>query len=330
MTNLPIISVIIVNWNGLTWIEKCLGSLLAQTYQQYEIIIVDNGSSDGSVDFINTRYPTVKVVVSSTNIGFAGGNNLGIKQAKGEFILLINNDTWVEETFIEDLIFEFLERKLDVIGPREADYYTKEKSIPYASKIDPLGYPVYEDDFTQESGSFYLTGVCLLFRQKMYLQTGGLDSDFFMYYEEVDWFWRLNLLGCSFDYSKSIFVYHAGMGSTAKGLNYKRFLWNNQNTLQMLLKNYFLGNLLWVLPLYFAQNILEIAVFLLFMRPKIAASYVMGIWFNIKLAKSTYNKRRDIRKSCLVRDVEILKKMAIKPGKLIFLRRYLQQMLSNR
>lgn len=321
LTSVPMVSILIVNWNGKRWLNKCLTSLLEQTYKNYEIIVIDNGSSDDSVCFMDEHYPMVKVVLSDKNLGFARGNNLGINNfAIGQFILLMNNDTWVEPTFVENLLEELNQRGLDVIGPREANYYSREKRAPYTSKIDFLGHSVYRNKDSGKNDNFYLTGVCLLFKKKLYLETGGLDSNFFMYCEEVDWFWRLNLLGKTFNYSKDTVIYHAGAGSTKKGVNYKIFLWRNQNTLQMLLKNYSWFNLLWVLPLYLSQNLLELIIFLLIGRPRIAQSYILGIWPSIKFCRGIYRKRQEIQKKRLIGDREILRKMVIVPGKLIHLK----------
>ena len=96
-----LVSVIIVNWNGRKWLEKCLDSLRVQTYKNFEVIFVDNASTDDSVDFVEKNYPEVVILKSDRNLGFAGGNNLGIDNSKGEFILFLNNDTWVKEDFLK-------------------------------------------------------------------------------------------------------------------------------------------------------------------------------------------------------------------------------------
>ena len=150
---------------------------------------------------------------------------------------------------------------------------------------------------------------------QLYRKSLGLDENFFMYCEEVDWFWRLVLMGKTCAYATDIFIYHAGSKSTSGGLKYTTFLWRNQNALQMLLKNYQWFNLLWVLPVYFFQNILEILFFMLVLKPKIALSYIQGWWFNIKHLKKILEKRKWIQENRLVSDYEIMKKMYIGFGK---------------
>ncbi|MGB6120559.1 MAG: glycosyltransferase family 2 protein, partial [Bacteroidota bacterium] len=100
----PLVSIVLVNYNGRDFLEPCLHSLLDQTYQPIEIILVDNGSTDGSVELAQTRFPSVRIVESERNLGFAEGNNAGFAQANGEYVALLNNDTVVEENWLSTLV----------------------------------------------------------------------------------------------------------------------------------------------------------------------------------------------------------------------------------
>lgn len=318
---LHFISIVIVNFNGKKWLKRCLGSLSKQTYKNYEIILVDNCSNDGSVAFVRQSFPLVRIIKSPANVGFAGGNNLGVKQAKGDMILLLNNDTWVKNTFISQLTEEYINSSYDVISPHEVAYQaTTPTRSAQTVTIDIMGHPVYK---AMPSGAnFYLPGACLLFSKNLYQETQGLDENFFMYCEEVDWFWRLLLLKKKFGFAKSVTVNHAGAGSTGAGIKYSVFLWRNQNTLQMLLKNYCGITLFFILPLYFAQNICEIIVFLLLGETKIASSYYEGWIFNVKNLKKTMDKRRWIQHNRTISDLEVMGLMYRGPGKLHHLIQY--------
>ena len=313
----PLVSVIIVNWNGKKWLKKCLDSLRSQTYKNFEIVFVDNASSDDSIAYVEKNYPEVLIVRSDTNLGFACGNNIGIKKSSGDLLLFLNTDTWVESDFLEELVDLYISNNFVAVGPLEAAYETGLKRKPYTSTIDLFGWPVYRP--TNEVGiieSFYLTGVCFLTSKEFYLRSGGLDDDYFMYSEEVDWFWRLQLLGEKCAYTSVAYVYHAGCGSGSKGVQYTTFLWRNQNTLQMLLKNYTWYNLLWVLPIYLIQNIFEFLAFLLLLKPKIAWSYVEGLCFNAMNICKIFRKRKIIQKRRETSDFEIIMKMFFGFGKL--------------
>jgi GT2 family glycosyltransferase len=261
------------------------------------------------------------VLLAISNLGFAGGNNKGINVANGELILLINNDTWVETNFVEELYKYYTTTSSDVVGPKELTYNAENKlhkSFPY---LDILGHPIRLQ--IKNDRFFYLSGVCILFSKKLYIESKGLDENFFMYMEEIDWFWRLQLLSKKkITYSENIYVYHAGAGSTGTGIKYSSFLWRNQNTLQMLLKNYAWYNLVWVLPLYILQNIFEIIAFTLVGKPKIAYTYILGWLFNIKHLPRILKKRREVQSVRLVGDREILKLMYKGPGKLHHLMQY--------
>lgn len=318
-----LISIIILNYNGRKWLKKLFDSLFSQTYKNFEIIFVDNASNDDSIEFIKDNYNDykIKIIKSKKNLGFSGGNNLGIENSKGDYILLINNDTWVENDFLEKIINFYKNNNFDIIGPIEANYYTKKSDI-YSIYLDLFGHFIYKKDGIGGSSGFYLSGVCLFFAKDFYYETEGLDDNFFMYGEDWDWFWRLHLLNKKIFQINNLKVYHVGAGSTGSGIKYLSFLWRNQNALQMLLKNYKWFTLLWVLPIYFIQNIVEMVCFILILKPKITLSYVEGWLFNIKNIKKILEKRNWVQKNRIVGDYEIMKKMYLGFGKFYHLINY--------
>ncbi len=303
------ISIIIVNWNGKKWLKKLLDSVEAQTYEKYEIIFVDNKSDDGSVDYVQQNYPNVIIVQNHENAGFAGGNNLGVKHASFDLVMLLNSDTWISKDFVKVLEAEMRVRKLDVIAPREADYHTGQVRTPYVTLIDPFGHPIFLPKTPRRAKSFYLSGVCLLFSKQLYQSTGGLDDNFFMYCEEVDWFWRLKLYGYSFDYSESTIINHFGGGSSSKGLNENVFLWRNENTLKMLKKNYQTRTLFFILPIYYLMGLIESLIFVILGKTKLASSYNHA-WSNVRDQKSFIKKQHaEIQSARKTPEFEIMKSM---------------------
>jgi len=315
--NNDLVSIVVINWNGKKWLERCFDSLLSQTYKNFEIVLVDNNSEDGSIEFVKRKYTNVKIISNSRNLGYASGKNIGISNSNGEYILSLDNDTWIDANLIEQMVDFYKSNDFDVIGPLENGY----DNLPIKNhilKIDPCGHCVYLEKNNSGKNNFYLAGNCLFFKKSLYIETGGFDDKFFAYFEEVDWFWRLNLLKKSFGVANKLFVHHAGGGSTGVGMKikYKLFLWRNQNTLQMLLKNYAWYNLLWVLPIYFLQNIVEMIVFLVVGKVKIAASYLSGWWFNLKNLNSILKKRKWVQEHRVIGELEIIKKMYLGFGKL--------------
>lgn len=302
------ISIIIVNYNGRKWLKKCLDSLLSQSHKNIQIIVVDNCSSDGSTEYLKKEYGTVKIIESSKNVGFAGGNNLGISEASGEYILMLNNDAWLESDFIDKSISYIRSSEYDVVGFLEADYDDPRNKRPrYISKIDPFGYTKSIETDSKDD-TFNLCGFCLLFKRSLYFETGGLDDNFFMYIEEIDWCWRMRLMGKNLIIFNELAVPHAGSGTVGKGIRYNTFLWRNQNIPQMLIKNYSVANLIWVLPIYIIQNFFEAIFFLAIIRPDIAWSYLAGWGFVIKNIGTILRKRREVQRKRICSDWEIMRK----------------------
>lgn len=169
-----------------------------------------------------------------------------------------------------------------------------------------------------------------MFKKSLYEETGGLDDGFFMYFEEIDWFWRLHLLDKKTCGLSGITVHHAGSGSTGGGLRYLSFLWRNQNSLQMLLKNYSWWNLLWVLPSYLAVNLVEIAFFLIIGKPMIAWSYIEGWIFNFRRIGATLHKRKWVQENRKMSDGVIMRRMHSGFGKWVHLIKYFTGRIKSR
>jgi GT2 family glycosyltransferase len=311
---MQIVSILVINWNGVDWLPKCLQSIYRQTFTDYEVIIVDNASTDDSIKYIRKEYPASKILANDKNIGFAGAIASGLRAARGDHILVLNTDIWFKPNFLETLIKEKTNLGYDVIAPIEGDYETGTKRSEYISTIDPLGHPVYKAK-TKNNEAFFLTGVALLFSKDIYEESGGMDTNFFMYCEEVDWFWRLILLNKQFGYTSMTAVYHKSGASSGRGLNPKVFLWRNQNTLQMLIKNYSIINLVWSLPLYVLQNVLEIIGFVVTGHFKIAITYPRAWGYVLKNAKKIRLNRRKVQAQRKAGDWVVMRRMYKGSGK---------------
>ena len=311
-----LISVITVNWNGKKWLKKYLNSVKNQTYKNIEIIVVDNASTDDSVEFISKFFPQVKIIKNKQNLGLAKATKIGITNSLGEYMLFINNDTWFNSDFIEKMHDFYIKNNYTVISAYEKRYFD-DSAFLCNTTIDLTASPAYYiPAYSRPDKIFYLT-VCFFCTKKDYLQTGGVDEDFFMYYEDVDWFWRLTLLGKKFAIAQDCFIHHAGAGSTGTGVKYKFFLWRNQNALRTLIKNYSTPMLIIILPIYLLQNIFEIIFFLFTLKPQVAFSYIEGWLYNVKNISETFRKRKWVQEHRVINDLEIIKKMYLFPAKFV-------------
>jgi len=190
MTNLkscrsPLISLIIVNWNGKPFLNECLSTLSHQTYSPYEIIVVDNGSTDGSGDFLRQKFPHVQLVQLTENHGFAGGNAKGLEVATGEYIALLNNDTRVEEFWLETLIQPMLDDSAIGICASKLIVNATGKLESAGDGLTTWGVGLkrgFEQDpglYTAKGQVFGASAAACLYRREMLDAIGFLDEDFF-------------------------------------------------------------------------------------------------------------------------------------------------------
>jgi len=241
-----LISVVIVNWNGKHHLGECLDSLLAQSVGGVEIILVDNGSQDGSAEYVRERYRAVRVVSLPENIGFAGGNNAGIRIASGKYIALLNNDTRVDPEWMPSLLKE-AESSSPVVGM----WASKILSYDNPDIIDNVGLLMYPDglgrgkgrlekdegQYDQTAEAFFPSGCAGLYRKEMLDKIGLFDEEFFAYADDVDLGLRARLAGWHCIYVPSAKVYHKYSASSSAHSPFKAFL-VERNRIWVLLKYY--------------------------------------------------------------------------------------------
>jgi GT2 family glycosyltransferase len=211
------VSIIIVNWNGCQHLPACLDSLAAQTFRDFEVILVDNGSSDDSVALVREAYPWVRLVLLDENSGFATGNNVGYKQASGDYVVTLNNDTKVEPNWLEILV------KVADSHPRAGMVGCRICSFTDPDVIDSLGMGICRDGMARGRfrnrrwSSLRLQGVeeillpsacAALYKRAMLAETGFFDDDFFAYAEDVDLGLRGRLAGWEAVAATQAVVYH--------------------------------------------------------------------------------------------------------------------------
>ncbi len=318
-----LISVIIVNWNGKKWLKRCLDTLLAQTHSNTEIILVDNGSADDSVEYIKTNYPSIKLVLSKTNLGFAGGNNLGYKHAHGEYILLLNNDTYVEPEFLEKFVAAYAEiprlgsvqcklvlmydqKHLDVAG----SYWTSSSFLYHYG----YGKDATDKRYNQKMPFFSNKGAAMLLRRDIIEELGLFDDDFWCYYEETDLCHRLWVAGYECWYYPNATAYHAMGGTSLLFPNDFIQFHNFKNKLLSFLKNFQLRTLITVIPLYLLVNFLLSILWLIKGKPKHALALYKSIWWNAKHFKATLKKRQHIQSMRLSSDKQIFAQVKRNPS----------------
>jgi glycosyltransferase involved in cell wall biosynthesis len=197
-------SVIIINYNGLKFLENCLDSLRKTKYNQFEVILVDNGSSDGSANYIEKNYPWVKVIRLKKNVGFAMGNIIGFKYATGDYIVLLNNDTIVHEDWLKELVKTAeMDEKIGIVGALIIPIKYKGKKPYIISEVTDVACVI---------------GAAMLIKRKLIDDVGFFDPDFFIFFEDEELCLKAVISGYRVVFSPNAYVYHVGSGTMGGGI----------------------------------------------------------------------------------------------------------------
>ncbi len=218
-----LISIIILNWNGKKITEECINSLMPQINKNFEIIVVDNGSTDGSLKYLGKKFPNIKLIQNKENLGYSEGNNIGVKNSKGKFILILNNDVIVDKNFLKEIWKN--KNKANILGVK--NYYYNHKNILWSvgSKVNKftmkaslignrekdIGY--YDHNFTPPQ----ITGSAMLIDKKVIENIGFLDKTYFCYYEETEWQTRAKNAGYTTSWIPKAKLWHRVGFSTGGG-----------------------------------------------------------------------------------------------------------------
>lgn len=255
----PFVSIIIVNLNGRAWLGKCLDALAAQNYppECIEIILVDNGSTDGSAEFVRRNYPAVRVLEAGRNLGFAGGNNWGARHATGNYLAFINNDSVADPDLLR-LLVETLEARPEY-ACATAKVLTEDGSrvdfIGPALNIYGRAFQIYEGlpaslGYGEELKEIFAPcGNGMMIRREVFLDIGGFDEDYVAYYEDVDLGWRLWLYGYKVIFAPHAVLYHRKHQTGVSFPVEQRYFLSELNALRTIIKNYEELNLWRILPL---------------------------------------------------------------------------------
>jgi len=312
-------SFVIPNWNGKKFLPLCLDSLKKQKFSDFEVIIVDNGSKDGSKEYLAKNFPWVRVIALSTNTGLSVACNKGMKAAKGDYVILLNNDVEVPDNFTQNLA--------EAIGrnPSYKIFACKILCFDKRNLIDSAGDGLYLDGRSyrrghyQEDGAPYdkeeevfgPCGAAAVFHQSVFSEIGYLDEDFFAFYEDVDFNFRAQLFGFKCLYVPSAFIYHIGHGSSRDNHWVAYLCRRNENW--MLLKNIpadlakkYSSVLIWPRLSWFFKDILKF--FLRYKYDKATATRLKANFAALRGAPKMWRKRKKIQKGRKV-DMAYLEKI---------------------
>lgn len=319
------VTIIIVNWNGFSNLKECLESLRKITYRDIELVIVDNGSTDNSVDYIKKQkavFRKLVLVENDKNLGFAQGNNLGYLPSKGDLLLFLNNDTLVEKDFLEPLIKKITsDPKIGAVQPKILAYPQRNIIDSVGSYLLPTGFLYHlghkkldQPRYNFGSEIFTMKGACMLFKRKVLEKVGLFDRDYFAYFEETDLCQRAWLAGYKILYVPESKIYHKG-GETAKSLNPSFIQFHSfKNRIFTYLKNFESSYLLKIAIPHLIFCELISTLYLLTLKFSLGLAIQKAIFWNILHFKKILQEREKIAKIRKVSDSDFIPKIIRRVG----------------
>lgn len=315
----PLVSVLILNHNGKAFLKDCFESVLAADYPNQEVILIDNASTDDSVAYTKSNFPDVKVFETGTNGGYSLAYNLSFDEAKGKYLVLLNNDVTVEPDWLDHLVqraednpqIGALQPKLvSMLDPNDFEY-----AGASGGYMDQYGFPFLrgrvfnnlekdEGQYDDEANVLWTSGAAMFVRAEALQHTGGLDESFVHHMEEIDLCWRLNLVGYELKVIPSSKIYHYG-GATITPDSYIKIYWNHRNSIFMLIKNLGSANLSKILFGRWLLDLLAIGTSLAKLDIKRARAIIAGHNWLLLRWKAISQKRQEVQAVRKVSDQQL-------------------------
>jgi GT2 family glycosyltransferase len=285
-------------------------------YQNLEVILVDNASTDGSCEFVKENYPWVRVIRNDKNLGFAEGNNVGLKASQGKYVILLNNDTEVDKDWVSELIkVAESDQSIGICACKIFFYDNKQRINSAGGLCDIYGYAIdrglfkeNNDQFQRTECVFYACGAAIMIRKEILSTIGYFDPVYFIYNEDVDLCWRAWLAGFKTVFVPTAIVFHKLSGTMGKKKITQKYL-KERNRLRTLIKNYSLITLVKILPIYTMLKIGEMLLHVLFGNLHTALAILKAMYWNVTNISSTLKERHHVQAIRKISDRELQKIM---------------------
>ena len=275
------VSVVIPNFNGIAFLDSVLASLEGQTLSNFEVILVDNGSTDGSCSFVTANYPWVHLIELSENFGFCGAVNAGIRAAKAPYVLLLNNDTEVKEDFVEEMLAAVRRHKNAFsCGARMVQYHDRDRLDDVGNYYCALGWSFARSRgkdihaYETEDKIFSACAGAAIYRKKILEKIGYFDEEHFAYLEDTDIGYRARIYGYENWYAPKAIVYHVGSGTSGSRYNQFKTRYSSRNNIYLIYKNMPLLQIILNLPFLAVGFLIK---FLFFAVKGMGKEYAAGI-----------------------------------------------------
>lgn len=300
------VSIVVVNYNGVAVIRECLQSVFAQPYRPVEVIVVDNGSQDGSPEVVQKEFPGVRLIPLAGNQGFAAGCNRGVEAATSDNIILLNNDAAVDEHWIPGLLHMISVEDRAVVTSKVITDGVPQQFYTMNGTINYLGYNIM-GHFVDLSEVFFAGGASLMFRKS---EVGlPFPEEYFLYHEDVFLSWRMRLRGRRVGMAQASVVHHKGSVTTRRQPGPLVTFYQERNRLLNCLLLYQARTLVTLIPYFVADGVAKLTLSL-FARRKSPSGILRSYGWIILHAQWVLARRRELQKERMVSDREILALMS--------------------
>ncbi len=309
MNNNPLVSIVILNYNAGNLLLDCIESILHTNYSNYEIIVVDNASNDQSHIKSKQEFPQIKLIENDENLGYCGGNNIGIEEAGGEFIIILNPDTLVDPNWIRELMSSYEEFGEGLYQPKFLTTTDHSILMSTGNMIQLFGFGFARGKGELDKGEFqkheiigYASGTCLFASSETFKKLNMFDSFLFAYHDDLDLGWRAAMIGIQSHYIPKSIVYHPPEGFSFKWSSFKFYLLE-RNRMYCILTHYSRSTFFKMLP---SLILVEIAIFFFYLKKRMLKIKIKATWDLIKKWKQIRKKYREIQDSRIINDKEII------------------------
>ena len=309
----PSVAVVILNWNGLSFLKRFLQSVVDTNYSNLQVIVGDNASTDGSVTFLQQHFPSVQIIQNKKNYGFAEGYNRVLEQVQADYYVLLNSDVMVPENWIAPVISMMTADPSIAAAQPKIKWFDDPTRFEYAGAaggyLDCFGFPfcrgrIFNNNeldhgqYNDPVEVFWASGAALFVKRSCWIEVGGLDPDLFAHMEEIDVCWRLKNLGYKIVFCPDAEVFHVGGGTLNSENPFKTYL-NFRNNLYILQKNLKLGEAYSIIFLRFWIDLIALLHFVVTGKFKHAAAVSKAHFSFFLNIRKTAAKRKDFQKPFL-------------------------------
>lgn len=312
VTKKALVSVVIPNWNGLEMLKVCLNSLKKQTFKDFEIIVIENGSTDGSKEYLKKYHPAIKLIALDKNLGFAPAVNLGVKKTNSEYIFLLNNDTKVDKNCVINLVKAIKEHKdVGMVAAKMLQYYSPGFIDSAGDYIDAVGHANNvgygkkdNGEFNKGKYIFLVTGGGSLIKREVFEKVGYLDDDYFAYMEDVDFGLRAQMQGYKAWYEPMAVIYHIHKATSNRNKAFTEYL-QYRNMTMTVIKDFpnklLLKDFNWIKIILVNLNTIRFLASIGYIKSALKAEFYI-LWNLPKLLK----KRQEIQSQICVKEEYII------------------------